>query len=328
MSRLRARMSDPFFPVLLGKSHGASLDVSLANDFERFSAIAMLALEDKLKLVDWPKALIGMVVTTLLALSVHVVMLQVLNVPYPTGYPKAGWAVFGQVALSVLGLMVFYRLAIFEFARFSVVIRCLTLFLLVAMLREALIRGPVMDGFATTAWVFSIVSSLPRLITILIISCLVVVTEPWVARPWQVLLTAIAIAALIQFLCAPLIGAAFSHILDSISYLSHDEVYKAPYGWQIEVPAYITYLEPVAACFVMAAVVWERLSRNMVLRTVQFVLLVLAMNTILIRPIVYVFYAPFGASTALLSMGQFFLEALALALLTVCNWRFSQRRHS
>ena len=38
---------------------------------------------------------------------------------------------------------------------------------------------------------------------------------------------------------------AFRHILASIAYLNHEEVYKAPYGWQIEVPAYITYMEPV-----------------------------------------------------------------------------------
>jgi hypothetical protein len=289
--------------------------------------MAMLALRDKLRLVDWPKALIGMVVTAVLALSVHVVMLQTLNVPYPAGYPSAGWAVFGQLALSVLGWMVFYRLVILEFARFTVAIRCLMLFLLAAMLREALIRGPVMDGFATTAWSFSFVSNLPRLITILIVSCLVVVTEPLVRRPWRLFLGAVAIAALVQFLCAPYIRIAFGHILESIAYLSHDEVYKAPYGWQIEVPAYITYLEPVVACFVMVALVWDGLSKNSLWRTLQFVLLVLAMNTILIRPIVYVFYAPFGPFTALLSMGQFFLEALALALLTACNWRFSQRRH-
>jgi hypothetical protein len=290
--------------------------------------MAILTLGDKLRLVDWPKALIGMVVTAVLALSVHVVMLQVLNVPYPAGYPRAGWWVFGQVALNVLSLMVFYRLATLEFARFNVVIRCLLLFLLAAMLREALIRGPVMDGFATTAWLFSFVSGLPRLITILIVSCLVVVTEPLVRRPWRLFLGAAAIAALVHFLCTPFIGVAFGHILESISYLSHDEVYKAPYGWQIEVPAYITYLEPVVACFITVALVWDGLSKHLLWRTLQFVLLVLAMNTILIRPIVYVFYAPFGPLTALLSMGQFFLEALALALLTVCNWSFSQRRRS
>jgi hypothetical protein len=193
---------------------------------------------------------------------------------------------------------------------------------------KALIRSAVMDGFATTAWVFSFVISLPRLITILIVSCLVVVTEPLLRRPWRLLLGAVAIAALVQFLCTPFIGVVFGHILESIAYLSHDEVYKAPYGWQIEVPAYITYLEPVVACFIMAALIWDGLSKSLLWRTLQFVMLILAMNTLLIRPIVYVFYAPLDPLTAMLSMGQFFLESPALALLTVCNWRFSQRRRS
>jgi hypothetical protein len=278
------------------------------------------------KFVDWPKALIGMAVTCVIALSIHVVMLQVLNVPYPAEYPRSGWPVFTQTALSVLGLMWFYRLGQAQFSRFSLAARCLVLFVLAAMLREALIRGPVMDGFATTAWIYSFVSSMPRLITLLIISCLIVATAPLARRPWQMLVGAIAIAALAYFVCTPLIGNAFGHLLESISYLSHDEVYKAPYGWQIEVPAYITYLEPVAACFIMAAWMWPGLSRTPSWRTLQFVLLVLAMDTLLIRPFVYVFYANLSPMMALLSMGQFFLEALALALLTAVNWSVSQKR--
>ncbi len=58
---------------------------------------------------------------------------------------------------------------------------------------------------------------------------------------------------MLQFLCLPLIDKAFGQILASIAYLNHDEVYKAPYGWQIEVPTYITYLKPVVACFIMVA---------------------------------------------------------------------------
>ena len=288
----------------------------------------MLTLIEKLERIAWPKALIGMGVTAVLALSVHVVMLQVLNVPYPEGYPKAGWAVFCQFSLSVLGLMVFYRIARAELARFGWLARILLLFLLVSMLREALVRGPVMDGFATTAWTFSFLSNLPRLITILIVASLVVLTAPLARRLWQMLLAAVAISVLVQVLLAPQIGIAFGHILESLSYLSHDEVYKAPYGWQIELPAYITYLEPVVACFFMMALVCDGLSKRLLWGTLQFVILVLAVNTLLIRPIVYVFYAPFGPVTALLSMGQFFLESLVLALLTVCNWRFSQKQRS
>jgi hypothetical protein len=267
-----------------------------------------------------------MILTCIIALSVHVVMLQMLGVPYPSGYPAAGWPVFCSLTLTALALIYFYCLSIEEFARFRLPARCLLLFALAAMLGEALIRRPVMNGFATTAWIYSFVDNLPRLITALLICCLVVPTAPKLSRPWQKILGALAIAAMLQFLCVPLIGKAFSHILASIAYLNHDEVYTAPYGWQIEVPAYITYMEPVAACFIMVVLVWDRLAKNLLTRTLQFALLVLMINTTLIRPFVYIFYATFSPVVALLSAGQFFLEALTLAVLTTFNWRFCQSR--
>ncbi len=96
----------------------------------------------------------------MVALSVHVVMLQVLNVPYPSGYPTSGWPVFCNLALTAFALTYFYLLSMDDFALPA---RCLLLFVLAAMLREALIRLPVMNGFATTAWRYSFVDGLPRL---------------------------------------------------------------------------------------------------------------------------------------------------------------------
>ena len=97
-------------------------------------------------------ALPGMLLTCVLALSVHVGMQQVLGVPYPVGYPTTGWPVVCSLALSALALVIVYRLSMNEFGGVSVPMRYLVLAVLTAMLREALIRLPVMDGFATTAW--------------------------------------------------------------------------------------------------------------------------------------------------------------------------------
>jgi hypothetical protein len=216
-------------------------------------------------------------------------------------------------------------LCVDSFSRFSRPARCLVLFLLASMLSESLIRVPVMNGFATTAWRYSIVESLPRLIRTLLICCLVVFASPTLIRLWQKIVGALAISAIVQLLCVPFVSKVFGHILASIAYLNHDEVYKAPYGWQIEVPAYITYMEPVVACFVMVALVWDRLSKNLSTRTIQFVLLVMMINGRLLAPFIYVLYSTFRPALALLSMGQFFLEALTLALLTTLTWRWCQK---
>ena len=255
-----------------------------------------------------------MMLTCVLALSVHVLMLQAFHVPYPVGYPTTGWPNFCNLALSAFALMYFYDLSSDVFLRFSLSTRCLLLSVLVAMLREALIRHPVMDGFATTAWRYSFVDNLPRLLMVLLLCSLVVLLTPKLVRPRQRVLAALLVATIVEFLCRPVIAKVFEHILASIAYLNHGEVYKVPYGWQIEVPAYITYMEPVVACFLMAALVWDRLAKGVLARTLQFALLMMMINGSLLRPFVYVLYATFRPGVALLSMGQFSLEALALAL--------------
>lgn len=283
------------------------------------------SIVDKLRQITWPKALLGMAITCIVSLSVHVVMLQVLNVPYPADYPTTGWPVFANLALTALALIYFYRLTTDDFARFSLPVRWLLVFILTAMLREALFRLPIMNAIATTAWIYSLVDSLPRLLILFLMSGLVVLAAPWLRQLWQMSLGAMLMASVLYFGAQPLIDKAFGYLLTSIAYLNHEEVYKVPYGWQIELPAYITYMEPVIACFVMVLLVWDRLEGSSFIKICQFTLLVLLINRTFIRPFVYVFYSKFTPMIALLSMGQFFLEALSLALLTVLTWRLCQK---
>ncbi len=274
--------------------------------------------------VVWSRAWVGMVLTCVLSLSVHVVMLQVLHVPFPEGYPTTGLPALGNQALASLGLILFYRLSLEALAPWKLPARCLLLFLITAMLREALIRGPVMNGVVTTAWTYSLVASLPSLLTMLVLSCLVVWVTPRLVRPWQIILGALVIVLLVLG-CKIVIGLGMRPILQSISYLGHDPIYNPPYGWQVLIPGYLTFMEPVVACFSMAALVWNRLSQDMLLRTAQFTLFVLVISGKLLMPFIYVFYAPFPAGVALSSMGQFFLEVLTLALLTAVTWRLCQK---
>ena len=87
--------------------------------------------------VLWWRAVAGMLVTTVVSLSLHAVMLQGLHVPYPYMYPKAGWAAYPRVFFSVLGAMYLYPRLDWRFARLSIPLRCLMLFLLLTTIREA-----------------------------------------------------------------------------------------------------------------------------------------------------------------------------------------------
>ncbi len=90
-------------------------------------------------------------------------------------------------------------------------------------------------------------------------------------------------------------------MLAAIVRLEHGEV--CTHEPCVEVPAYLTYAEPVLAAFVVVALVWDRLSTRPVLRVAQFVLLLMVMDLSFFRPLVYGFYDPAGFWPGMLSRG-------------------------
>lgn len=206
----------------------------------------------------WRPLLAGAVLTGFCALSVHVVMLEWLHVPYPAGYPNGGVLPFLTDAALALATITFWRLASDRLAVVSPLWRCLVLFVLLVMLREQLIRKPTMESFVTTAWIHSFVANIPELFPFLLLSCLIVPITPRLVSAWQRIVAAALLAGVSFALGSWLFGLAFRPVLVSISHLEHAEV--CTHGPCVEVPAYLTYAEPVTAAFVVVALVWDRLS--------------------------------------------------------------------
>ncbi len=67
------------------------------------------------------------------------------------------------------------------------------------MLREALVRLPVMDAVTTAARRHAFVAAMPRQITLLVTSVLVVVATPWVERTASKVVAALSIATLVHY---------------------------------------------------------------------------------------------------------------------------------
>jgi hypothetical protein len=269
-----------------------------------------------------------MLVTGVCALSVHSAMLQVLHVPFPDlsaitppyRYLIRAIAMFGLI---VLGQFTFSNL------RGSFVKRWGMLFLVDAMLTETLFRGPFMDGYCTTAWVFSFVGSIPKDLTIALSSAIVTLAAPRLHFLWQSVIAAAIIAAFITYAGSPLIGLAMQPIMTSISrFAPQSEWCALPYGADVLIPAYLSFVEPVVACLMAAALVWNRLSKARIIRFAQFAVLVLALKNQLVTPFVYAAIAKLPALTALTSEGQFALEAATLAILTGVTWEWAHDRNA
>ena len=194
------------------------------------------------------------------------------------------------------------------------------------MLQEMFFRAPIMDSVVTTAWTFSFLSNLPSLIPWLILATLIVALAPYLKSLWLQLLASLALYAAVFLALKPLITRVATTVLTHFSYLAHDEVYGQPYGAHVLVPAYLTYAEPVIACIFIAALLWNQLAPRLPLRLLQFTLIILAIKHVLFAPFIFVFYAKMPHPTALLSMGQFTLEAITLAVLGGLTWQYSRPR--
>ncbi|MEO6521895.1 MAG: hypothetical protein ABIN91_09475 [Mucilaginibacter sp.] len=137
-------------------------------------------------------------------------------------------------------------------------------------------------------------------------------------------LAAIALATVFMFAINPLMGAAWKPVMEKISYLAPTgEWCKLPYGPDVLIPAYISFIEPVLACMAMAMLILNQLAPFKWLRLLLFALLVVTVNYQLLMPLFYVALhkGPFISNLA--SEGQFALEAIVLAITTGFTWQWS-----
>jgi len=271
------------------------------------------------------RVICGMILTGFLALSVHVLMLNVLNVPYPDKFPRFGPHAFVNSVLITLGLVYLHDLW-FRGKTKTWPIRFVILFITYTMLRELLFRLPIMESVCTTAWAFSVLDTSWRLVNAFILCALVVLCSTTLTTLPRKIFASLILAAIISFITEPMVELFSDKMLDHFSYLSHAVVYTAPYGWNVEIPAYLTFIEPVIACFVIVYNVWNNLSSRPWIRSLQFIVLIMAIRGVLLSPFINVFYADLPPLTAIASMGQFSLEGLTLAALTVGTFVWARRR--
>ena len=283
----------------------------------------MQTFRQTLNSIGWPRVSIALIVSGGTALSIHVVMLNYLGVPYPYGYPRTGWPLFVNFLLQSLALLTVRELSADHFASLSFFKQTLFLFVLSAGLHESL-RGFLMSGWVTTAWVFSFVSSLPSFLTAFYLGFPVAIFGRQRLKVSGRILSAVAIAIVLTWL-VPFTRAVFTHVEDRISSLSHDSLWTPPYNWHVQVAAYPTYLEPTASCFFLAFLVWNRLPLPEPRRLASFVALAMAVDGSLIAPFIYPLFSKLTPLRAVMSESQFTLEHLALALMTGMFWRSSSR---
>lgn len=276
--------------------------------------------------VRWSRLMIGVCLTGGLALSIHVVMVQWLKVSNPDFHSPLPELLNAMVM--VYAAMWLDRCLRAQYAGRSAALRIFVLFVLLACL-NATVRNAFMTGYCSTTtplrWIFGALSSVRPIVYFAVAAALTAGVGQF-RREGVRLAAGAGLALLLVAAVSPGLSlmehAAYgrlSHLLPSVGWC------KLPYGMDVMIPAYLTSVEPALASFACIALVWRYLPERALLRTVSFVVLILALKKQLLASLLYPLFAPGSTLTALASMGQLSLAAAALGLSTVGFWRWAQR---
>lgn len=279
-----------------------------------------------MKVVPQIQLFFGIMITGILALSVHVFMSDVLHIPYPHNYPRTGWPAYYSYTLLTFTAIYLYQRIKNQFTHTPTLLKCLGLFMLLAMLNGDLIRGPLMISIVTSAWLLSFIQNLPQLFFYLFLACSVVLTASKLLHTWQQILAALLISLLLYF-AKTVMQEHIGTILNLLPQPRQEDFIHEPYGFNVMLPSYLSFYESTLACFILVSLVWNQLSTVPIKRLGQFALLILLLGGTFLAPLIYIFYTDMPVITAMLSVGQFFLQDLVLALLTGLFWQRWHNRH-
>ena len=268
----------------------------------------------------WGWLICGIAITTVAAMGVHAFMSGPLHVPYPYSYPHKGWAVFPDVLVSTFAAVVVAPLLDNRFQKLSVNSRCILFFLLLSTIKESLFRAAFMDIMNSHSIVYPVVQALPRLLSIAVTACLIVLSQSRSSGHLAKIITAVVISVFVFFVFGPVTDAVFAHVLNSISWMSSLSLYEPPYDYHILVPAYLSFLEPVFAAFFLAGLSWSGLPARSARRVLVFTVLILALKGPMLKPLFAIRLVHAPVVMAFLSEGQFSVEAVTLGLLTALTW--------
>jgi len=276
--------------------------------------------------VNRGRLLLAFCLTAVLSLSVHAIMLQLFDVPYPSAQISSPLPDIVNNAIAAWAAIWLFAQMRRTWPHRSRVFHAGILFLLVCGLNETL-RGWFMNGYCTSGrgWLFFAMMGTPAMLVYAATAVAAALVEPLFGRRRAFHLAALAVSTLLGVFAFAWVSwgkaalfAAFGDMVAGGGWC------RLPYGMDVLVPAYLTFIEPAFACLMCCALASPSLRKNRATRTVQFMLLILALKKQLSMSLFYAIYAPLPFASALVSMGQFTLEAAVLGAATALSWTYAR----
>jgi hypothetical protein len=248
-----------------------------------------------------------------ISLSIHVVMLQVLWVPYPDTSRIGRLGLFYPLAQS-LGLVALAAALLPWLRRFHPAARGPIVGLLFATMNGVL-RNALMAGFATTDFRGSVGGFVQQGLFDLLLGTLAFAVVLAVRSTAVRLAAAVILAGVGTFWLNPALASLLGPLLAWSARHVRPDVYVVPYGPIILVPSYLLFAETVIACLLARYVITLRPAAwdpHGLFRYVGLVLLVRG---------VWVMMFVWGPIIGMLSVSQFFFQDLVMVLLIQLAWQ-------
>lgn len=256
-----------------------------------------------------PRMFAAMIIIAIISLTIHIVMLQFFNIPYPNmqGVGRVGLLL---VALRVLALVMVVRLwrPVLEKSPLVAEIGVLAL---LSLTIGGDIRSAIMGIVTTTSFAFELIELASKVVNNLVLAAMIVSSARRLQSYAALATASVVITATMMFLVSPAIGS----LVAPYSHLAQPEVYTQPYGPYVLGWSYPTFLETVFAVLAIAVLAGPRLSSHSFVSLLQFVALILLLRGTLILQVLFPWFMKAGPGLAALSISQFFLQDLAMAVL-------------
>lgn len=268
--------------------------------------------------------IISIILTSIIALSAHALILHYFNPPVINIDPKLNQVIGFVIRFAMVIAAIFiYLLSKETWENIKPLYRVILFALLILALTEQLFRISIMEIVTGVPWAYQAISTILSYISFLTLSLLVFLFLPIISGKkysffkyilFAVLTTAILffIKQLTQYCLAPLLAL--------VTQIDLSKLIHPPYGMDVMIPAYITFLEPTIACFIL----FHLIKNNIDNYTILSKGLILGGLLILIHGGIYslvqivcsegnIFYRIFY-------YGQFLWEYLVLGILTAYSF--------
>lgn len=279
---------------------------------------------------DWLLLAVALPLIAILSQGAHDLAINRLGIPYPFDTAVPVWAKYvGQVTRFTAAVL-FCRHAAWWLDRRSPAVAAIVTGALIAAASESLRRivmdWVVVDGTRGLNWLPVLAAQLPKLLMAFYEGAVALLIARTMKGTGRLAVSIGAASALGYFVLLPALQGGMDAIVTRMGAPDPVPLYLPPYGWYVRSYIYVTFLEPVFAVSIMAALLWPSLERRTGRPIGWFVLFLLLLEGRIASFFLFSFWIAQPFPLSFLAEGQFFAETFILAALTGLLWRSISKR--